>query len=311
VRRGFTLIELLVVIAIIAILIALLLPAVQKVREAAARMQCTNNLKQIGLAAHNYAGTLKVLPAGTDPVSGASAVVQLLPYVEQANLYNLWDLSKGVQSGTNDPKATYHEVDFLLCPSDPSGGRVLQYGRNNYMANLGANGWMANTDAVTGGPFYSGSKVRLTDIIDGTSNTAMFSETKRGSYPTANAPLDCSYNNNWTSPSAADLNPPASCAANGTGNSTLKYSGLEYFRGGLIITGYYTHTVPPNYTGYDCTNSSFASGHHAARSYHNNGVNIMFCDGSVHWVSNSISMPVWRALGTRAGGDMVDLSQVP
>jgi len=310
-RCGFTLIELLVVIAIIAILIALLVPAVQKVREAAARTQCTNNLKQIGLAIHNYENANKKFPAGTDPVSGASAIVQLLPYFEQASLFTLWDLSKPVQSGTNDPKATYHEVAFLLCPSDPSAGKVLQYGRCNYMANLGSNGWLANTDGATGGPFFSGSKVRITDILDGTSNTAMFAETKRGNYPAANPPLDCSYNNTWTSPSASDLNPPASCNTNGTGTSTLKYSGLEYFRGGLLITAYYTHTVPPNYTSYDCTNSSFDSGHHAARSYHSGGVNVVFCDGSVHWVSDSISMTVWRNLGTRAGGEVVDLSQIP
>src|SRR5260370_389189 len=117
-RPGFTLIELLVVIAIIAILIALLVPAVQKVREAAARTQCTNNLKQIGLAIHNYENANKKFPAGTDPVSGASAIVQLLPYLEQASLFTLWDLSKPVQSGANDPNATYHEDAFLLCPSD-------------------------------------------------------------------------------------------------------------------------------------------------------------------------------------------------
>src|SRR5215216_6630500 len=124
-RPGFTLIELLVVIAIIAILIALLVPAVQKVREAAARTQCTNNLKQMGLAAHNYESSFKTLPPGAGPTplntpaanSRASVQAVILAYVEQANVYNLFDLKQDVNAHANNASARIQQVPLFLCPS--------------------------------------------------------------------------------------------------------------------------------------------------------------------------------------------------
>src|SRR5205823_1304658 len=196
-RSGFTLIELLVVIAIIAILIGLLVPAVQKVREAAARAQCQNNLKQIGLSMHNYESTFKRFPVGglSSPISAggaasnATALIQLLPYVEQANIYNQADLNQSMQAARNDPLITTQEVPIFICPSDGSSGKIANYGRSNYMASIGASASTNNTNATTGGAFHrpAGSTTpgnakgfRILEITDGTSNTAAFSEIKRG-----------------------------------------------------------------------------------------------------------------------------------
>jgi len=219
VRRGFTLIELLVVIAIIAILIGLLLPAVQKVREAAARMSCGNNLKQISLAAMNYESANAVLPPGINTANGSYIGVlgHLLPYVEQDNIYRQIPAAMFTPSGGGiwyggAWGAANNKVKGFLCPSDnadvdsPTGG-IWAYlytggytiyggywgggnpypslGRTNYVGNAGYIGYPAG-DPGTGayaGPYYTNSKVRLTDISDGTSNTIAFGEYLGGTNP--------------------------------------------------------------------------------------------------------------------------------
>jgi prepilin-type N-terminal cleavage/methylation domain-containing protein/prepilin-type processing-associated H-X9-DG protein len=365
-RSAFTLIELLVVIAIIAILIGLLVPAVQKVREAAARAQCTNNLKQIGLACHNYESTFKKLPPGSadlpaNSTSPASILAIILPYLEQSNIYNLFNLSLDVNSAAANDPARRQQVAVYLCPADSAGGGVNYgagvYGQNNYYGNIGTTADASSTETNRVGIFNftprpTGvavatitkvtSRVRITDITDGTSNTAMWSETKRstvngGNWPVSGDQYNISniylepdgFNGNSLDPSWNLYTPmygptttplPASGPFQGQSTygcnnyaykptSRITYRGWQYYRG-IPEMQNYTHTVPPNYSGYDCGGYSITTVHLAARSYHTGGVNVCFADGSVHFISDSIAFATWQALGTRSGGDQMDGSQV-
>src|SRR5262245_47225076 len=213
-RAGFTLIELLVVIAIIAVLLGLLLPAIQKVREAAARLKCANNLKQVALACHSYESANGAFPRGQgpdptvdfrtglaipDPVSASgarpSAQAMILPYIEEANKYSLFDFRYDVHSvpasvSATTSQARQQDVRLYLCPSDPSDVRESGYGRSNYFGSLEASADGNNTDATTGGVFNYRQAQRVLDLTDGTSNTALFSEVKRArEYASGSNPL--------------------------------------------------------------------------------------------------------------------------
>jgi prepilin-type N-terminal cleavage/methylation domain-containing protein/prepilin-type processing-associated H-X9-DG protein len=325
-RRGFTLVELLVVIAIIAILIGLLLPAVQKVREAAARAKCQNHLKQIALAAHSYHDANGILPPpSTQFPALASLHLLLLPYVEQQAAFDSFKMTVSVVLDPANYRGRIVQVPVYICPADPSvgayvdsGGAVppgvtpVPVGRSNYYGNAGTHGWWFETDrGLTkpldrAGVFGVNGQIKLLDILDGTSNTAMFAEIRRGALPGSDrfdvtiVPLaqwgigqEPTNPNNITRSAACDKT-----------SSTSKETGLRYYRG-FPTAVLYTHTVPPNSKDRDCIDQLGSQFHLAARSAHPGGVNVALADGSVRFIRDSIAFSAWQALGTRAGGEVV------
>jgi prepilin-type N-terminal cleavage/methylation domain-containing protein/prepilin-type processing-associated H-X9-DG protein len=300
-RSAFTLIELLVVIAIIAILVGLLLPAVQKVREAAARMSCQNNLKQLGIAMHNYHGSYQRLPPGSNQM-GFTVMTLLLPYLEQNNLYQQVNFNASPDDPLNAGPYSF-PIKSQLCPSD---GFPLPAGLagNNYFANYGTNIRFFGDATIANGVFaLRDNGITLLAITDGTSNTVAFSELKKGDFNNAKySPAD------WLNASSAGLPSNADQAytiCQSINPMDLSYqcfsAGDEWLSDDSTGTAY-THVVPPN--SRNCcwlANLTFGA---SASSYHDNGVNVALCDGSVRYIANAISLTSWRALGTRDGGEV-------
>lgn len=327
--RGFTLIELLVVIAIIALLIGLLMSAVQKVREASARVKCENNLKQLGLAAHNYHDACGRFPPGrvnsTSTAFTGSGLVLLLPYLEQQARYDLFDQAQTLAHSANDGARSSGDVPGLLCPSDPSvgvmNGPLGPSGRTNYLSNLGAHASVNDGTASQPKPanllgmFAAGSQVKITDVSDGTSLTVMYAEVRRGTgTSTGTDPFDVTKaSSSWSvaSPYTTNLSKSTdgtsfSCGTP-TSSNTASDTGLQFFNNGSPGTVYYTHTLPPNHPGRDCMTNPPLLAHIASRSAHPGGVNVVLTDGAVRFVSNNIAFDNWKAAGTRAGGETLPL----
>jgi prepilin-type N-terminal cleavage/methylation domain-containing protein/prepilin-type processing-associated H-X9-DG protein len=327
-RRAFTLIELLVVIAIIAVLIALLLPAVQAAREAARRAQCNNNLKQIGLAVHNYEGTWNVLPSGRYGYPYLwSSLASLLSYIEAANLSNAINFAFASET-SQLPYPANSTVEsaviaVFLCPSDGQ-QRVdpTNWGATNYLSDSGTgtinNG---NFNVVAGaqlpdGPFYNTSAIRFAAITDGLSNTAGFSETIMGnninSSPGTSPPADSRRQFALFNTSEILLTFPASsflptstwvpqCAIPDQWSGDR---GREWSRGSFIMASY-NHFYTPNSRYPDCTDAGRNAAVTGPRSFHPGGVIMLMLDGHNQFVKDSVSQSTFRAISTIAGGEVI------
>jgi len=312
-RDGFTLIELLVVIAIIAVLIALLLPAVQAARAAARRMACTNNLKQLALATHNYESALGVFPPGqmkltTKPPSGVTVFVNMLPYIEQQPLYNMWNFANCFDNlyGTTARSATV--LNALLCPADIIPTNPVQngntsnewYGITSYGGNAGSQSHPFSAVTSDGIFFYTGpaapgfAQVSIAAVTDGLSNTLFYGER---SHFDPNYDSFAAQGLTFFSQTMGQWGWWAS-SSGGYGLSDVAmstYSPINY-------------VVPVNASS--GAGGSFTTQHEYPRvnafgSLHPGGANFAMADGSVRFLKQSIAMQVYHALGTRAGGEVI------
>ncbi len=338
-QSAFTLIELLVVIAIIAILVALLLPAVQQAREAARRSSCKNNLKQLGLAMHNYHDTFKQLPPGAicsggglcggssstnDPNENsrhgdwsATWAVLILPYVEEPALYDQFNFNVGRSTDINNDVESA-KIDTYKCPSDPgqrgtmdnSNGARGTFARGNYAISMGAGSGMHNDHFNRGsrkGPFHVAMMygARFRDFVDGQSNTAIISELI--------VRPDGSKNDNSWGAWALSSGATYSAGSGGSGNLNIPNQVLRPNQDATVIRERTAHcdngiASNPNMDlrrMFECNDTTNQDQWQAARSRHTGGVQVCMGDGGVRFVSENIDAGTWAAVHTVQGNEVI------
>ena len=315
--KGFTLIELLVVIAVIGILIGMLLPAVQHVREAARRTHCANNLRQMGLAAHTFESAHQRLPSpAANSLIGYSVQAQLLPHLEQKNLQDLIDFRQPMFTGkpwapTLNPAIAPVidiRVSIFECPSDSgqvmyTDGDGLEWAGLNYLANSGTGtGVTYVTARPTDGLFWRGSETQFRQIKDGLSQTILFTETLFGLRGEDTTEL---VDAQRQMKRVGGGGPGSKTAEELVTQGATRYEGR---RAGQWIRNLTYHTMtngflPPNSDTPDVAFHGDCL--MAARSDHSGGVNVALADGSCHFVSDSIDLDIWRALHHRNDGTVI------
>ncbi len=330
-RKGFTLIELLVVVSILGLLVSLLLPAVQAAREAARRMRCANNLKQIGLALQGYhsaIGTFPInwrndlfAPQGNPPNTIArpfSALTRLLPYLEQVPLYdsinfsvqNYPDNTNGTFSFPQNRSAYATTLDVFLCPSD--GALSPTPFGCNYRGNYGVGPAPGTTRETfdSGNGFYTFySVLSAASFPDGLSHTVAYSERLRGSGAGGGLSPERDFGDINVLPYCTDRDADyaLSCCrlASANGFPAFRTAGSTWFLGDFECTAY-NHAQEPNGRVPDAIMRNSWIGIVTARSHHPGGVNCLMADGSLRFVNETIARKVWRGLGTRNGDELVE-----
>jgi prepilin-type processing-associated H-X9-DG protein len=334
--RGITLIELLAMLAIIGIAVALLLPALMSAREGARRAQCASNLKQIGLAVHAYIATYDALPpAGSDtdhleswqtPVDH-SMKARLLGFLDQQALFDAINFSQPINpyAGPDAPyfanvTVTATSLALFLCPSDAGAdvseafagvdGVEFEAAATNYPNNLGVtptytNNILNGPAYILGSPDRSLPLVRIGTVLDGASQTAMFSEYVLGDAREAHSGnsgdlLRASFSIPWTTRTGTSRGDSRACQESGLLRG--HYKGEFWVHHDPGRGGGYFHTNPPDTKS--CNGGWFPYGWVTASSFHPGGVNVLLLDGSVRFVSRGINYPAWLALGTMAGGEV-------
>jgi prepilin-type N-terminal cleavage/methylation domain-containing protein/prepilin-type processing-associated H-X9-DG protein len=339
-RLGFTLIELLVVIAIIAILIGLLLPAVQKIREAAARMSCSNNLHQIALANMNYESSYgKFLPAiGQNGCCWGTWMVPILPYIEQDNLYKGYVNFGGLDwtgpryNGGVNAAVTSARLKSFTCPSDTQNAKgsttehnyVLNVGNTSFFQTatpIGCTVGKAGCTPFLGAPFgyYNGVAIDSTGFgWDSTLPWGPGASPVAGPQPNILAGV---MGKQYTITSISDGTSNTLMGSETIQGSSGDYRGFTWWGGAAAFTTYLTPNspLPDVMEGGGCGTSppmppctahtTFAYPRMvAARSWHSGGVNVAMCDGSVHFVSNNVNYNTWNAMGSAQGGEVFNMS---